>query len=277
MMNDKDIHGQKEQKCLDYVRERFKAHKDIELFGITIEDYEELENILKNAKALPHSSNFPDFLFDNGYIEHFQITASKVTRKGAKQQNEYAQYRKKTDAEVEAFEKEVTNNPHYAGEYQKISTFKYPEHNYHYLSRSLHSCWEHHIQSLNAYSGEKDVGVFMIDFPEHDIEMYEEVYKGLEPKTRFDGLREPQRFHDYRLSRDKIMLDYLYGFKEQIKYVIYICTEKIEIIRLDRIPEMKKLLPWPFAIVGMLGTTQFESVYSVFVSECKRKIEKNNE
>ena len=54
-------------------------------FGLTEDDEIEFLNAIRKANANNKSSEFPDYIFDNGFIEHFQITSSKVTRKGSGQ------------------------------------------------------------------------------------------------------------------------------------------------------------------------------------------------
>ena len=55
------------------------------LFGLTQEDVKEIVNILRKWEPNRKPSEFPDFVFDNGFIEHFQITSSLETKKGAQQ------------------------------------------------------------------------------------------------------------------------------------------------------------------------------------------------
>ena len=65
------INSIKEEKCL--------------YFGLTRENRDELMEILKNVKNNEKASEFPDFVFSNGFIEHFQITSAKESkRKGIK-------------------------------------------------------------------------------------------------------------------------------------------------------------------------------------------------
>lgn len=51
------------------------------LFGLTQEDVKEIVNILRKWEPNRKPSEFPDFVFDNGFIEHFQITSSLETKK----------------------------------------------------------------------------------------------------------------------------------------------------------------------------------------------------
>ena len=110
------MRGSRERKCLDFVKydifykngtlvqnpftkktylditdEEFKENRllyinsDCEkfFFGLLEEDRYQIENILRTASPNPNESEFPDFVFHNGFIEHFQISSSKTNRKGA--------------------------------------------------------------------------------------------------------------------------------------------------------------------------------------------------
>ncbi len=50
-------------------------------FGLIEEDRKEIQKILRSAKPNESASEFPDFLFAEGFIEHFQVTSSKTSRK----------------------------------------------------------------------------------------------------------------------------------------------------------------------------------------------------
>ncbi len=52
-------------------------------FGLLEADRNEFERILRKAEPNQKMSIFPDFVFANGFIEHFQVTSSSVTRKGS--------------------------------------------------------------------------------------------------------------------------------------------------------------------------------------------------
>lgn len=42
----------------------------------------ELQKWLKAAKPNQNSNEFPDFIFEDGFIEHFAVTSSSEGRKG---------------------------------------------------------------------------------------------------------------------------------------------------------------------------------------------------
>ena len=74
------------------------------------------------------------------------------------------------------------------------------------------------------------------------------------------------------MSRDKDLLNYFYGFKSKLKYIFYCYTDyeqderqkdfafdlgkpvkKYEIIKVENIPYLIKLLPWDFIMVSLSG------------------------
>ena len=57
------------------------CHKNF--FGMFEEDDKIIVQALRKAKPNINLNDFPDFVFEKGFIEHFQISSSKVTRKGA--------------------------------------------------------------------------------------------------------------------------------------------------------------------------------------------------
>ncbi len=239
------MRGEREQKCLDWVKENVK---NIFYYGFSRENMELFEHCLFAAAANPRNSEFPDFIFKDGIIEHFQITSSRLNRKGSVHQKEYSHYCKNSKNTFQAFQEEINQNPSFNKVQSKHCFFKQPEHSYEYLKVSFRKIWNSHLEGLKKYSGCKDTAIFLIDYSEFALGMYEDVFENLQMGLRYDDLRKPQEFSAYRLSRDKSMLDFLYKSKDFIKFVIYRYHDGCEAIQIDNIPELKKLLPWKFCI-----------------------------
>lgn len=51
--------------------------------------------------------------------------------------------------------------------------------------------------------------------------MVENVYQGWIDGMSHGDMREQEKFHCYRLTRDKVLLDFIYKYKDEIKYVIF--------------------------------------------------------
>ena len=75
------MRGVAEQNCFDIV----KCRLDKEIyFAMSYEDEEIIKKAFSKAKDNPDPNLFPDFIYDDGFIEHFQVTSSYETkRKGS--------------------------------------------------------------------------------------------------------------------------------------------------------------------------------------------------
>lgn len=250
-------------------------------FGLTEEDTKQFLNCLRKLQANPNLNDFPDFIFDNGFIEHFQITSSKETRKGATETKEQNQFYKKVEIETEQFKEECERIPSFDKVRSKSWERENCEHSYSNLLESFKRNFEHHIESLDKYSGNKDIGIFIIENAEFALSMLENVYVDWIDGMSSGDMLEQQIFNCYRISRDKNVLNYIYGFKDKIKYIIYvyegqeevknsansICTEYVqkknyEVIKVDSIPYILKLLPWEFEIYPMY-VKSVSSIYNI--------------
>lgn len=291
------MRGEQESKCLDFIRQavfckkghpvenpfthktylgvsddEFKkdrillvnseCHKSY--FGLTENDREEFESILRTAKPNPDLSRFPDFVFDNGFIEHFQITSSKVTGKGATHTRKGSEFRRTVDTETKEIESEWSETPSFDEVRSKSWEFPNPEHSYKFLFTSFKSNWEHHMESYAKYTGSKQIGMFMIEYPEFALAMCENIYQDWIDGMSQGDMREQEDFKEYRLSRDKNLLQYVYQFKDEVQYVVFLNHMRIEVIRTENIPYLIKLLPWDYVIYPLMVNT-VASVYNISV------------
>ena len=67
---------------------------------------------------------------------------------------------------------------------------------------------------------------------------------------------------NYRLSRDKKLLDYVYTFKDKLKYVIFVHYQGIEIIKIENIPYFKKLMPYDYEVSAMF-VRGFSAIHNI--------------
>ena len=74
------MRGDSEQKCLNIILNDREKNNPRKYFGLLENDIEEVINSLKKAKPNEKLSDFPDFIFDNGFIEHFKVTSSKTNK-----------------------------------------------------------------------------------------------------------------------------------------------------------------------------------------------------
>ena len=92
------MRGEKEQKCLDTVKSLLKGRNNY------LGCLDENDSLIKNmhlAHANEQASNFPDFLFEGGFIEHFQVSVSKETAKGSSFKQEASKFKIQTEKDCE--------------------------------------------------------------------------------------------------------------------------------------------------------------------------------
>ena len=266
------IHPFTNQTYLDVSDEEFQREQiwfinsecHINYFGLLEEDRIEIEQILRAAKPNINASAFPDFVFENGFIEHFQVTSSKETKKGAKHTKEMSLFASKVNAETERLKQEWDDTPSFDKVRSKQWMLDNPEHSHEYLVQSFERNWSNHIESLEQYAGNKGVGIFLVEYSDFALSMIENVYKDWINGMAQGDMREQEKFHCYRLTRDKRLLDFIYQYKEQIKYVIFVYCSGFEIIRLENIPYLLNLLPWEYIIYPMT-VKNISSVYNISV------------
>ena len=218
-------------------------------FGLSENEKDYCKNILVNCRQNDDSSQFPDFIFDKGLIEHFHITSSKETRKGS------VQLKKFSDAE-KWFESHMLLNSIVD---KKIglhdSRYRYnvePEYNSHdFLIHSFEKNWEKHISHLNEYKGCKEIVFFLVDNPNRYLK---------EQKIN-ENLNNQDLFYCpwYVLSRDKTLLQYIYTFKNNVDYVIYLSGHYSELIKLSSIPHIIESIPDNLKFVELKVTYTYEA------------------
>ncbi len=231
-------------------------------FGLLEDDRMEIAEIFRKATENPQSSEFPDFIFDKGYIEHFKITSSKTTNKGAQQIKEEKLFKQKVYSETKQIEEKWNETPSYDRVRSKYWDWQQPTHSYEFLVESFKNNWENHIKSLNNYTGNKEVGVFILDYREFALNMTEKVTcDWIDGMSAGDLLPKKKNFN-YRLSRDKDLLDYVYTFKDKLKYVCFIHRQGVEIIKIKSIPYLKKLMPYDYE-VSVMYVRGFSAIHNV--------------
>lgn len=250
-------------------------------FGLSEEDRSEVANLLRTAQPNEKASEFPDFVFENGFIEHFQITASKETKKGSQQIIKENDFSRRAEKNEKIFKEECKNNPDFVNVRSVTTAMNFPDYSGKNLESSFKRNFEHHIQSLEKYNGSKQIGVFMVENYVYAVNMYENIFADVKENVSYGDLRRPQEFSCYRLSRDKNLLNYIYSYRDLIRYIIFVYEEytrrekakgfeglfgdlvrKIEVIKVENIPYMLKLLPWNFDICPLFGGA-VRSIHSI--------------
>ena len=105
---------------------------------------------------------------------------------------------------------------------QTISEFSYEDY-----KNSFCKNWEKHINSLEKYSEEKDIGIFLVE------------YQGALLKRMVNGNFESF----YHLHLDQEILEYIYRWRLFLKYFIFVDGQNYEIFSFDEIPSLLENIP----------------------------------
>ena len=245
--------GHKELRCLERVRKKVFANADISsaedanvfVFGFTLEDWKLLCEILASAKPNDNLNEFPDFKNNDSIIEHFEISASKEGKKGSV-------FKQKHEPFLKSMHEDVANAMAVKEAQIVNQSFAYPDLCHQYLLKSLDKNLEHHIRSLESYATRHDVlmSIFVIEHQEHGLFMTENIYIEAGEDRVFGDMRPRQEYNNYRMSRDREALEILATHESLLDFVIFVGVEYIEFIRLSEIPNMLKLMPWPFVVAA---------------------------
>ena len=237
--------GKVEQECFDVINNHILS--GALCYGGSIEDDDKIEQLFCTAQPNPNPSQFPDFICEKGFIEHFEVTSSCTKRKGSTMQRETAEIRRKAMAKQEEMMRVMNSEPCFAGKSETTET-KHSAHSYENFVSSFKKAWEHHIESYEKYDGDKTVGVFMVYY--HDsalkqdtdlshLDLKQEIYYG-------DLLKKPD-YRGYQLTHDGYLLEYIYQFRDKIRYLAFynhdcFIGDLCELICVENIPELLKLV-----------------------------------
>lgn len=211
-----------EQRCLDFIKNNMNE-KDC--FGLSDQQYIELQKWLKIAKPNFNSNKFPDFIFNDGFIEHFAVTSSLEDKKGAKQKRESLVFKNKSEA---TFLSNLDSSEEDALVSQSSSR-PFVQHSHSNIVNSIKKNWVKHIDSYDKNISPPKNGIFLLEYIDFNIE------------TAISRKNEPAEVFDtYRISVDKYLLKWIYKFKEKIDYLILINSLSLsfEVIRIDSIPNL---------------------------------------
>lgn len=249
-------------------------------FGMSEEDKICFENVLRLVKPNKQLSKFPDFKSDRGLIEHFRVSSSEITkRSGALHQKEYAQFLKNTNKAEQQFMDELNGSPNFGEEKSTTNIFTYPPHSYDFFCESFKKTWAHHIDGVKKYDGCKDVTIFMVEYQDNALHMHENL-EGLHLKETivYGDMLNGEKYSYYRLSRDKDILTYIYGYKDIVDYVVMVTDELPEVIKVENIPELLKLNPNGF-VIGALSNiheVHYFAGMSIPMEKGREKIDEQN-
>ena len=208
-----------ELDCLNKIKDSFIYFKGItKVFDNS--DYLTMESILSSTHQNENHSDFPDFFFDGGIIEHFEVTASDETRKGSQYKIDDAYCQREKDKHFKQLDKEFIESPHHPGT-MRTETVEDTHECFSYESfiKSFKRNVEHHLDSLKKSKYVNEVVVFMIEQQGASLGVY------------IDNIFS--RF--YMLSEDRNILEYIKETLTDVDYIIFIATDRYEVIDLSKI------------------------------------------
>lgn len=233
------MRGQKENACFTAAKKVFCSPKQLSIRDeikkrslLTDEDMLEVEKIFQSAIPNQEASVFPDFVFQDGFIEHFQITSSKENRKGSLFVKESQEFYRNAEKEIDQKIENLDWEDEKVG-FQEIWKKEVSGHNIEYLHNSFKKNWKKHMTSLQQYNGPKKVGVFLIEYSDRKLDTYDG-----NANTITDG---------YDLIKDAEMLQYISKNRDKIKYVFFVeqynSTRLLSIVKTEYMENLIKLCP----------------------------------
>lgn len=214
---------QQEKECFERVKKLAKDKNDTRLLSF-----------LYKATANSESSLFPDFLFDGGFIEHFQVSAANENKKGSKHNiavNDFERESKETfeQEKIEFLQSPPRKNP-VIGTYDlKVTKHEMvcPAYNYESFVKSFKRNFEKHIKSLQNYTGVKSIGIFLIELVGANITI----------------MRNNCFIAFYRLAFDRKLLTYINQYADYLKFIIFASADSYELLELKEIPKLLNTIP----------------------------------
>ena len=265
--------GEKESKCLEAVKSVLISHDNI-CYACSLEEEDIIQRLFKTARPNSDLNKFPDFICENGFIEHFEVTSSHSNRNGSTMRREQSEFFKDFNEKESTLKAEMNETPCYEGKTITKSTW-YSEHSYDNYYKSFKARWEHHIDSLSQYDGCKAVGCFMIQYDDSALTL-DNNCEALKTGLFYGDLVERPQYRGYRLTHDERILEYIYQFKDMIHFVAFynndcFSGECCEIISVENIPEILKIIKGRFIFhcktIGSLGITNGISVPNRLLKE----------
>ena len=211
-----------ELACLNRVRDGYIYHASIKK-EFDNSDYLIVSSILTSAYQNEKRSDFPDFFFDGGIIEHFEVTASNETRKGSQYKVDDAYCQREKEKHFKQLDKEFIESPHHPGTMTTQTVEDTHEcFSYEAFKKSFKRNAHKHLVSLrkSLYNGK--IVVFLIE----------------QQGARLCIYANNSFYKFYTLSEDKNLLLYVKENMSDVNYIIFTASGSYEILDLSKIDSM---------------------------------------
>ena len=214
--------------CLSRIKEALEDHTNVEI----VHPYSSLgqvKNIFAITKPNPNVNDFPDFVFPNGGIEHFQVTSSSENKKNG---SSFMEEQSKTEKEIkEHFENEINKIDFSSNKAPEIhvlqATEKYGNFSYEAFLKSLQRNIIKHVESLQKSSYLGKTIIFLME----------------QRTARMCFERDEFHAVFYLMTQDKKALRILKEFGKNVNFFVYCVADSIEIINtsvIDKLIEESK-------------------------------------
>ena len=221
--------GFAEKRCLDEVKQQCDQNK-VRYYELAEEEQKQLNILIGTAQDTDgKTTTFPDFIGENGWIEHFKVSSSNHNRKGSENIRQIVSANRVIKKQIEiSIDEESLIHPFSSSFYSGGNSLG----NYH---ESLENNWEKHYQSyLKEQEKLKglEISAFMIESDDNYLKV-----------ARFDDMREGmiQRGNaelPFEIIYDKTILEYMLQYASHIKYVIFKSDFITSIIKTAAIPQI---------------------------------------
>ena len=183
----------------------------------------EMLSVLSTASENKKESSFPDFFFDGGIIEHFEVVPSFENKKGSQFRIEVNKKQKETSTFFEKADEHFIKSNIPDKTFSSVSKEDiYECFSYNDFLKSFKRNFDKHIKSLNNSKYTNQTVVFLIEQQGARLGIYE--------KNEFKKT--------YLLSKDKNILSFLKPFDGLVNYVIFTVSDSFEIIDMSLIDNM---------------------------------------
>ena len=239
--------GYEEQSCLNCL-----FQTGIYIWSNLESECDVVERALCSAKLNSCWNAFPDFVCNDGIIEHFEVTSTKQTRKGSKMRMQQSSmqrememfcFGKMNDTQMESisglmFSKSVKRKTEMAS--------------HEFLLQSFEKQWMEHLRKFEAYvikNGQQEFSAFMVDLRyENLLFMCEDIPINKQLSDNLQPIHQP-----YWPLADKMLLHRLADYAGDIKYVLFVKQNRCDVVPIVLLRTIADNIIYPFYIYPCSG------------------------
>lgn len=198
---------------------------------LSVSEMDEIACLLRTARDNDgKQTKFPDFVCDNGWIEHFETTFGKIDTCGG-----YENKRCDNAFVKGCVTQMLSVKPNESGFIVRHVSNDLPVGSYDNFRMSYRRVWSKHIDSFRKSGIDldtKNIGMFLMELDFRGVVVHCVDSKG-------QLVRYP-----YNLMFDREFLDFIYDSRNIVKYlIVYSNFGVCEVLPLDRIPDLKQQFP----------------------------------